>query len=57
MDCLRYLMAADIKYHKPDVKVEKAWWEDWVARRRKERGEQDGVVYLAPNSYTHTYIA
>ena len=58
MDCLRYLMAADIKYHKPDVKAEAAWWEPWIARRRKERGEQEGVVYLAPSSYTsQTYVA
>jgi allantoicase len=57
MDCLRYLMAAGLKYHKPEAKAEKAWWEDWVARRRKARGEDASVVYLAANSYTHTYIA
>jgi allantoicase len=58
MDCLRYLMAADIRYHKPEEKRESAWWEGWIAKRRRERGEESNVVYLAPSSYTsQTYVA
>jgi allantoicase len=55
---MRYLMAAEMKYHKPEAKAEKAWWEDWIARRRKARGEDASVVYLTPASYTtQTYVA
>jgi hypothetical protein len=58
MDCLRYLMAADIRYYPPEQTREQAWWEPWIARRRKQRGEENGVVYLAPASYTtQTYVA
>jgi allantoicase len=58
MDCCRYIFAADPKYHKPEVKAEVAWWEPWLAKRRRERGEDASVVYLAPSSYTsQTYVA
>jgi hypothetical protein len=58
MDCCRYIFAADPKYHKPDVKHEKAWWEDWLKKRRAARGEEANVVYLAPSSYlTESYVA
>jgi len=58
MDCMRYIFAADPKYHKPEVKAEVAWWEPWLAKRRRDRGEEASVVYLAPSSYTsQTYVA
>ncbi len=52
LDCMRYLMAADIRYHKPEQTSDKPWWWEMVQRRRKQQGQQDSVVYLAPASYT-----
>lgn len=58
MDCMRYLLAADIRYHKPEQVSDKPWWWDMVQKRRRQRGQQDGVVYLAPNTYaTEIYVA
>lgn len=57
MDCMRYLMAADIRFHKVELQSEKPWWEDYIKKRRAARGEEANVVYLAANSYTQTYVA
>jgi hypothetical protein len=51
VDCLRYLMAYEPKYHKPMALTEKPWWWEWKAKRDKQKN-QGGVVYLAPASYT-----
>jgi hypothetical protein len=51
VDCLRYLMAYEPRYHKPVAAVERPWWMDWKARRDKEKNKA-GVVYLAPASYS-----
>lgn len=57
LDCMRYLMAAGIRYHKPPPVVEKPWWFDWRMRREKDKN-QGGVVYLSPTSYTtETWVA
>lgn len=52
LDCMRYLMAADIRYHKPEQVTEKPWWWDSVQKRRAQKGQEEGVVYLSPASYT-----
>lgn len=48
--CLEYLCAFRPKYHKPPVQAEpEPWWVDWLAKRRKRMGmEQGGFVYLGP---------
>jgi hypothetical protein len=56
VDCLRYLMAYDPQYHRPEVVAEVPWYVSWKARRDKEQGK-DNTIYLAPNSYTEVYIA
>lgn len=55
VDCLRYLCAYEPKYHKPELHTETPWWVSWKARRDKQKGSD--VVYLAPNSYTETWVA
>lgn len=56
VDCLRYLCAYDPEYHKPEQHTEEPWYVAWAEKRRKSQG-QSGVVYLAPNSYSETWIA
>lgn len=54
VDCLRYLFAYNPKFHEMEKVVEHPWWFDWKKKRDKERG-QEGVVYLAPSSYTSEF--
>jgi hypothetical protein len=54
VDCLRYLMAYEPRYHKLEAAVERPWWWEVVKRREKERNS-GGVVYLAPNSYSEVF--
>ena len=56
VDCLRYLCAYEPRHHKIDPVVAMPWWYSWKQRREKEKN-QSGVVYLAPNSYSETWIA
>ncbi len=56
VDCLRYLCAYDPAYHKPEQHIEDPWYVKWSADRKKKQGNS-GVVYLAPNSYSETWIA
>ena len=56
VDCLRYLCSYDPAYHKPEQHIEEPWYVAWAEKRRKQKG-QEGVVYLAPNSYSETWIA
>jgi hypothetical protein len=56
VDCLRYLCAYDPEYHKPEQHTEEPWYIAWAENRRKQKGNS-GVVYLAPNSYSETWIA
>lgn len=56
VDCLRYLCAYDPAYHKPEQHIEDPWYVKWSADRKKKQGNS-GVVYLAPNSYSDTWIA
>jgi hypothetical protein len=51
MDCLRYLCAYEPRYHAPEVVEEVPWWVEWKKKRDKANGG-NGVVYLAPSSYT-----
>jgi hypothetical protein len=56
VDCLRYLCAYQPEYHRPEKKVVDPWWVKWKQTRDKEKGKSD-VVYLAPSSYTETWVA
>ena len=55
VDCLRYLCAYEPKYHKPEVKLDLPWWAKW--KENRDKAKSSGVVYLAPNSYTETWVA
>ena len=55
VDCLRYLCAYEPKYHKPERHVENPWWVKW--KENRDKANQTGVVYLAPNSYTESWVA
>jgi hypothetical protein len=56
VDCLRYLCSYEPEYHKPHQHVEEPWYVLWSEKRKKAQGNS-GVVYLAPNSYSETWIA
>ncbi len=56
VDCVRYLCSYEPAYHKPEQQVEQPWWWSWKEKRDKAKGT-GGVVYLAPNSYTETWVA
>lgn len=56
VDCLRYLCAYEPRWHKPEQQVEVPWYVEWK-RKRDKANNSNGVVYLAPNSYTETWIA
>ena len=56
VDCLRYLCAYEPRYHKPEEQVEVPWYVEWKRKREKASGNS-GVVFLAPNSYTETWVA
>lgn len=57
VDCLRYLCAYDPKYHKVEQPVDLPWWVNWKERRDRQKSSEAGVIYLAPNSYTESWIA
>jgi hypothetical protein len=57
VDCLRYLCAYEPHYHKPQKQVIDPWWVAWKERRDKAQGVDKGVVHLAPDSYTQTWVA
>jgi hypothetical protein len=56
VDCLRYLCAYEPRYHAPHRQSDDPWWVKWKQDRDKAKGN-NGVVYLAPNSYTETWVA
>jgi hypothetical protein len=56
VDCLRYLCAYQPEYHRPEKKVEEPWWVEWHQKRERQKN-RGGAVYLAPASYTETWIA
>jgi hypothetical protein len=56
VDCLRYLCAYQPEYHRPEKKAEDPWWVKWKQGRDKDKNKS-GVVYLAPSSYTETWVA
>lgn len=55
VDCLRYIAAYQPRFHKHKTKVEDPWWMAWKKRRDQKKVETQGVVNLAPNSYSFTY--
>jgi hypothetical protein len=55
MDTLRYLCAFEPTYHKPKKAVEMPWWYEWSKKRAKDRAKTEGIVNLAPNSYSYTF--
>lgn len=56
VDCLRYLCAYEPRYHAPVKQQDDPWWVEWKKKRDKAKGNT-GAVYLAPNSYTQTWVA
>ena len=55
MDTLRYLCAYEPQYHKPVEAVENPWWYEWSKKRAKDRAKGEGIINLAPNSYSYTF--
>lgn len=55
VDCLRYISAYQPQFHKHEKKIEEPWWMGWKKRRDKAKGQKEGVVNLAPNSYSFQY--
>jgi hypothetical protein len=37
------------------VKLDLPWWAKW--KENRDKAKSSGVVYLAPNSYTETWVA
>lgn len=55
VDCLRYLCAYEPRYHKPEAKIDLPWWVRW--KEQRDKAKKTNVVYLAPNSYTESWVA